>query len=296
MEHSEFIPDKNVVDDTWSELHAGHRWAPWPGSANNIVSRCYFCYFQGKSVRRSSPAPMAVSEETAKKRLARALEMLRKLLAGRGLIITSALLASTLAARATQAAPLALQQVLSRSGCRADWRSFTNGPGNQQRERLSRQAVERRSRVPRGHGGRISARVARDRQAEARDGGNSIRLPFAPAPQTAPPSQSSPAAVATAWPITLPGTITGSPMAVDLDGDGKLSEIVVAYMGMDLRMPPAEMARRRAVYSRISPPRWPPSTPMALRSPAGPSRSCLPRSTWLPRMKHFPPGGAVRRR
>ena len=64
-------------------------------------------FFEKKTANEIARA-MKLNEETAKKRVARALEKLRRYFAGRGIISTTAIIAEQISARSVQAAPSAL--------------------------------------------------------------------------------------------------------------------------------------------------------------------------------------------
>jgi len=64
-------------------------------------------FFEGRSFNEVSIA-LGVSEDTAKKRVTRAVERLRQFFSKRGVTISTAIIASTMAARSVQAAPAAL--------------------------------------------------------------------------------------------------------------------------------------------------------------------------------------------
>ena len=69
-------------------------------------------FFAGKSLREVGDA-LGISDDTAQKRVGRALERMRDYLSGRGVIVPAALLGATLAAHAVQAAPVQLASVLT---------------------------------------------------------------------------------------------------------------------------------------------------------------------------------------
>ena len=75
-----------------------------------IVAR----FLQSKSIREVAGA-LNVSEEAAKKRIARAVEKLHRTLSGRGLAVSSTALATLLLSRAAEAAPHGLSRIITAS-------------------------------------------------------------------------------------------------------------------------------------------------------------------------------------
>jgi uncharacterized protein (TIGR03435 family) len=80
-----------------------------PASDREIVMIRYF----GEKSHKEVAQALGVSEDTAKKRVSRALEKLRAIFARRGISVPSAALAATLAANSAQAAPAGLPSALA---------------------------------------------------------------------------------------------------------------------------------------------------------------------------------------
>ena len=101
-----------AVDDAWENLkpHVDEALGTLRDKDRDLV---LLRYFQGKSAREIA-AVIGTSEEAAQKRLNRAVEQLRKFMAGRSVSVGAATLGMSLSAHAVKAAPLGLAHSISK--------------------------------------------------------------------------------------------------------------------------------------------------------------------------------------
>jgi RNA polymerase sigma factor (sigma-70 family) len=188
-------------------------------------------YFQGLSVREVAGA-MTASEEATKKRLSRGLDRLRRLLGKKGVATGAGVLGVALAARATEAAPEMLGTSIRAlaAGQPAAASNFAIALA----EKIARSMLLRTAWIA-GIAASVLIAAAGWRFLAMQDSSEANAQGATTAPSAITPVANIPVAKNETEPdapfLTLPGDITGSPMAVDLDGSGK-PEIVVAYMGM----------------------------------------------------------------
>jgi len=187
-------------------------------------------YFQGKSMRETA-AVLGITEDAAAKRVSRALERLRAFFGSRGIAIPAIAIASTVAARAVEAAPAGLAASVSSTAIAA-----TTGTAVAAHMATASSHVIRAMYLAKAKvvatiissiigAGAVAAIIAQSRFA-------------APVPPSALPAADlrgnwgpewNGIPIAPGWPVALPGVVTGTPAVADLDGDGKL-EIVVPAM------------------------------------------------------------------
>jgi RNA polymerase sigma factor (sigma-70 family) len=98
-------------DTTWQEI-GPHLDDAVNALGENDRAALLLRYFQNKSLREVGAA-LGVSDDTAQKRIARALERLRKVFARKGIALSATALATTLPSRAVETAPQAVAQSLA---------------------------------------------------------------------------------------------------------------------------------------------------------------------------------------
>ena len=101
-----------AIDDAWENLkpHVDEALGTLRDKDRDLV---LLRYFQGKSAREIA-AVIGTSEEAAQKRLNRAMDQLRKFMAGRSVSVGATTLGMSLAANAVKAAPIGLANVISK--------------------------------------------------------------------------------------------------------------------------------------------------------------------------------------
>jgi RNA polymerase sigma factor (sigma-70 family) len=96
--------ETHEVDSTWEQItpHLNDALESLPAADRDVVMIRFF----GNKSHKEVAEMVGVSEETARKRLSRALEKLREIFARRGVVISSVALGAALAAHGAKAAPL----------------------------------------------------------------------------------------------------------------------------------------------------------------------------------------------
>jgi len=186
-------------------------------------------YFQGKSMQETA-AVLGITEDAAAKRVSRALERLRAFFGSRGIAISAIAIASTVAARAVEAAPAGLLASVSNTAVAA-----TTGAAVAAHLATASSHVIRAMSLAKAKVvatiissiiavGAVAAIIAQSR----------FSAPVAPSALPAADLRSNwgpewnRIPIAPGWPVALPGNIGGAPAVADLDGDGKLEIIVPA--------------------------------------------------------------------
>jgi len=185
-------------------------------------------YFENKSLRDVG-ATLGTSENTAQKRLGRAVERLREFFAKRGITVGASGLVVIISANAVQAAPVGLAVTISTAAALAGTTilTTTTAVGKAIAMTTMQKALVAVAAVLVGS---TSTLIVYEWLRPLPTTTLTPATPVVSAPFLHKSPEYAAFPYAKGFPLVLPGSITGSAVLLDLDGDGKL-EIAVPCVG-----------------------------------------------------------------